>query len=575
MGIVMFGRSFVINLPFKKDRLEAFNSAVPKCFGEITVWPAVHGDSIKHPDWWSSGNGAWGCYRSHLQILEYCYQNKIESYIVFEDDAIFQPDAEELTQRFISELPEDWEMIYLGGQLLHESRNPPRKVSDFVYIPYNVNRTHCFAVHQRGYQPLYRHLFGRMQHGEHIDHHLGRIHESEGVKVYVPGRWIVGQDSGPSNISGRMNAATYWVDPEKLASDSREWTTRYVPAVFLEAPIEVAIDLERSGWHRGHWQNNERLDRGVCSAVMSTNVRGGLDDWRRAVMPEAVREGKSCICLYHPSLTWEVAKDLEPPYARIVATTSDQALDELSKIIAEHDKAGVRNQTLRNLIYHIYPRKGNGVWQWNIQELLKRIDLFDGVRSIAVVTDENTDTVEDVKAAVAAYRIDNWIVMSNNPSLGEVVTHAVLLDTLPHDDSITFRAHAKAVRHDGQHNTQRWAQVMYEVCLDDIEHVESDLEQHSVTGAFKRSPVSPGFGWHYSGSFYWFKNADLFASPKWREISQDYFGVEKWPGDVFHSNKGGSLFGHGVGSLYKDDVWAWVTPWLETWKSAKKTMEAV
>ena len=39
----------------------------------------------------------------------------------------------------------------------------------------------------------------------------------------------------------------------------------------------------------------------------------------------------------------------------------------------------------RNLIYHIWPTKQTDAWQWNVEQLKRRIQLFDGVRSIAVV----------------------------------------------------------------------------------------------------------------------------------------------------------------------------------------------
>ena len=92
----MFAQTFVINLTFKTERLQRFLAAVPKSLGPVQVWPAVHGDTVIHPDWWTAGRGAWGCYRSHLQILEHCYNSGCESYLVFEDDAIFRPDFEAL-----------------------------------------------------------------------------------------------------------------------------------------------------------------------------------------------------------------------------------------------------------------------------------------------------------------------------------------------------------------------------------------------------------------------------------------------------------------------------------------------
>ncbi len=333
----MFAKSFVINLTFKTDRLQTFMASLPACFQGVEVWPAVHGDTVQHPDWWKSGRGAWGCYRSHLQILEKCYNEQVDSYIVFEDDAIFDPELVTRLDQFLKHLPADWEQIYLGGQLLHESQNPPRKVNDHVFIPFNVNRTHCFAVHRRGYEKLYKHLNAApfVEH-EHIDHHLGRLHETGSLKLYCPGKWLVGQAAGRSNISGNHNAATFWTHPERLSQEFRTWHSRVIPAVYLDAPFNVAMELDASGWHRGHWKNDQQLDRGVCRAAESATKEGfaeALKSWYAAVLPEAVREGKQCVCVYHPQVPWECveAVPIDRAWQRIKADTATDARRQLAE----------------------------------------------------------------------------------------------------------------------------------------------------------------------------------------------------------------------------------------------------
>ena len=573
----MFEKAFVINLPFKTDRLEIFQKSVPKCFGDVEVWPAVHGDSIRHPDWWHSGAGAWGCYRSHLQILEYCYQRQIESYVVFEDDAIFKPDSDESTRRFFDSLPADWEMAYLGGQLLHEIQHPPRRVNAEVMIPYNVNRTHCFSVHRRGYERLYRHLFAiPFEKHDHIDHHLGRLHESGSCKVYCPSKWIVGQDGGRSNISGNTNAATFWIDPERYVQVGRVEEKK--SCVFLESTTDVAVELERRGWHRGHWQNDQRLDRGVCAAIASNDVQAELMKWYRYVIPEAVRQGNRCVCLFHPSLTIDVVQKLGVEnLVHIKSENADHAEQQLIAfergLITEPVSTEVPK---RNLIYHIWPKSGSSVWRWNVEQLLKRIEQFDGVRSIGVVTSPDSDSLEDVQAAFAGHRIDNWIQFANDPKRGETVTFTKLLETLPTDDnSRTFYGHAKGVSHGENENVRSWAAMMYEVCLDNTEYVSASLDQYPVTGPFKNTREYAGqmvHGWHYSGTFFWFKNRELF-SRNWRDVPPDYYGSEKYLGNLFTQAEAGCLFGDHVGWLYHVHEMSRVGGMLANWRKLGKPIE--
>lgn len=517
-----------------------------------------------------------------MQILEHCHNNRITSYLVFEDDAIFADDFEERYERFCESLPNDWQMIYLGGQLLHEVNNPPRRVNDHVYIPYNVNRTHCFGVSIRGYDDLYRHLFNLpFAKSEHIDHHVGRLHETGVFRVYVPPRWIVGQDSGSSNISGRTNPATYWPHPELLAKDWKANPIRSsIPAVFLESHLDVAIELERRGWHRGHWQNEDRLDRGVCDAISSLNTRQKLEDWYRAVIPEAVREGKKCVCLYHPMLCWEFVQTLEfAKFERIRAPSADNAEESFRGL----NVPGTGIQDLpavpetRHLLYHIWPNRANDSWRWNVAQLLKRIDQFNGVRSIAIVTDENSATVDEVKIAFGNNRITNWIVAKNDPKLGEIVSFVKLLETIPQDSGITFYGHAKGVKYSDNQNVRDWADIMYEVCLDDTQYVDASLSQYPVTGPFKNTREyvdQMQFGWHYSGTFFWFRNADLF-SRDWQSIQQDYYGTEKYLGDRFTHAEAGDLFGGHMGWLYHCHEMDRARSLLNSWRKSRRNTGVV
>jgi GR25 family glycosyltransferase involved in LPS biosynthesis len=218
-------RCFVINLDVRKDRLQQFYDRLPKNFpwGIPERWQAIHGDSVKHPDWWTAGNGAWGCYKSHLNILEYCLNNNVESYTVFEDDAFFRDDFNNLMLQFYESLPE-WEMVYLGGQLLHTEDHPPVCVNSFVYTPFNVNRTHAFMLRGRkAMTTVYKFLQAvPFETHYHIDHHLGLLHERKKLKLFCPNKWLVGQCESTSNISGKQSGLTFFDDPYKYALATKD-----------------------------------------------------------------------------------------------------------------------------------------------------------------------------------------------------------------------------------------------------------------------------------------------------------------------------------------------------------------
>jgi GR25 family glycosyltransferase involved in LPS biosynthesis len=537
----MFSRSYVINLPFKMDRLAKFQSTAPRCLGQIDAWRAVHGDTVQHPDWWTAGRGAWGCYKSHFQILEKCYNEGVESYLVFEDDAVFRNGFDGELTAFMESVPQDWEMIYLGGQLLHEVANPPKRVNEHCFVPYNVNRTHAFAVHKRGYDKLYQHLSATpFAAHEHIDHHLGRLHESGRLKVYCPGKWLVGQDAGPSNISGNLNGISFWVDPERLAQPN--WMSEPPKCVFLEAPLDIAIDLRLKGWHQGHWRNEHQLDRGVAAAVNSRDVAAGLAKWFRFVQSECIREGHKCVCLYHPSLTWDFVSTLGwAEFERISAASVAEAESAFAAMHNPPEQESASPQR-RNLCYHIWPRHGE--WQWSVEQLLKRIEQFNGVRSIGVVTDDESDSLADVQAAFAGHRIDHWVTFPNDHELGQSVTFAPLLETVSCDGGVTFYGHSTLVPLNTEVDVKRLAELLYEANLDANERVVDCLEKYPIAKVVKHFPMlqgAPKNALSVFGSFFWFRNVDVFGREGWSEVVPINDGVNDWLSRLFTIDQCGAL----------------------------------
>ncbi len=93
--------AWVINLDSRKDRLDDFNAQ--KFPFTVQRFPACSGKT-----------GEAGCKASHLSILK-----KEHSYpfIVFEDDAYMIKDWA-IVEKAFSQLPEDWDMLFLGAHIL-------------------------------------------------------------------------------------------------------------------------------------------------------------------------------------------------------------------------------------------------------------------------------------------------------------------------------------------------------------------------------------------------------------------------------------------------------------------------
>lgn len=223
-----FSRCFVVSLKERTKRLEEFYRDLPKGWNDLLPEPeaftAIDGRKCRPPQWWKQPPGAWGCYRSHCVILEQMINEGWPSVLLMEDDAVCERGFLEDCREYLDNIPPDWDMVYLGGEHLHQRRGRPRRVNDWVYQPFNVNRTHAFGVSRRFAIQLYQwlHVWDQGPQkwiaGFHIDHHLGRIHERMKDRIYCPKYWLIGQRKGPSDISGKkFDRDRYWQSAESLA----------------------------------------------------------------------------------------------------------------------------------------------------------------------------------------------------------------------------------------------------------------------------------------------------------------------------------------------------------------------
>lgn len=245
-----FDRVCVISLERRPERLAAFMDRA-KAAGlpfEVEPFAAVDGKIVQHPAWWRQGRGAWGCYRSHLQIIEEALQRGQEKILIFEDDAVFCEDFVARAERYFASLPAGWIQAYLGGQ--HLRRPVPIPGNQAVVSVRNVNRTHAYAISGRdGLLKIYRHLMDtkdwRDRH--HIDHHYGRLHGANSAGFYAPSQWLCGQCDGASDVSCKPVPERWW------GGDKRPNAKTFVAVVGLHrsGSSAIAMILHKLGVNMG------------------------------------------------------------------------------------------------------------------------------------------------------------------------------------------------------------------------------------------------------------------------------------------------------------------------------------
>jgi hypothetical protein len=225
--------------------------------------------------------------------------------------------------------------------------------------------------------------------------------------------------------------------------------------------------------------------------------------------------------------------------------------------------------TTRHLLYFLYPARllegDGGVWQRNCDQMRDRLHLFNGSRTVVVAHQEGVVDVhhEKTRTERPAHTVDNpeWVkhyirhwdakveIIDNNPQHGEVAAFLPLWGSVKQytgPGDVSFYAHAKGTTRPVNVgvSVHPWASLLYGANLDHWPLVSDLLTRHPIAGSMKTlGPAArfPGFPWHYSGTFYWFRNDVTFAR-KWESAPAVWGGLEAWPGTVFTSQEAGCVF---------------------------------
>ncbi|MFV0446369.1 MAG: glycosyltransferase [Planctomycetaceae bacterium] len=225
--------------------------------------------------------------------------------------------------------------------------------------------------------------------------------------------------------------------------------------------------------------------------------------------------------------------------------------------------------TTRNLLYHVTPFDSNDIWLRNIHQLVKRLDLFNGRRLIAVATGDGLAPSEEVKAAFGTHEVE-ILPHPNSRELRENATFLKLLEQVTSTDpaEATFYAHAKGVAKDilcsgDPLGSRYWRNAMYHELLDDWGRIAELLEEYPVVGTHRRyhaeqPQIYPdgcsSSDWHFAGTFFRFRNRDVFETNRWREVWQPTgWGAEAWVGRMFPFDQSACVAYDGLVDQYNPD----------------------
>jgi len=140
-----FPHKFCINLDRRPERWEQMRSKFERCGIErVQRFAAVDGAQAIIPANWTDSPGAYGCLRSHLEIIEKARRLGWPNVLIFEDDAALDPELSKKFSSYFQQVPTDWEMLHFGANHMAE----PVAVSANVVRITSANSTFAYALNE-------------------------------------------------------------------------------------------------------------------------------------------------------------------------------------------------------------------------------------------------------------------------------------------------------------------------------------------------------------------------------------------------------------------------------------------
>jgi GR25 family glycosyltransferase involved in LPS biosynthesis len=139
----LFPHKVCINLDRRPGRWQRMQAEFARHeIGSVRRFAAIDGNAVVLPATWKHTGGAYGCLLSHVQVVEEARRLGHESVLIFEDDAVFDPEFKIKFASFSEEIPSDWDMLYFGA--LH--KDEPVEVAEHVYRITKANSTYAYAL---------------------------------------------------------------------------------------------------------------------------------------------------------------------------------------------------------------------------------------------------------------------------------------------------------------------------------------------------------------------------------------------------------------------------------------------
>ena len=186
-------RALILNMPDRLDRYEKTIAAYPSCLPEPERYIGITAEEVEIPNWWKSSDIYASNRQNFIDLFDIASKEKDYTFI-FEDDVTFCDDFEAKLKTFLDEVPEDWDVLYLGGQHIAKSLYPPIQISEHILRCFCTIRTHAMIARPETAGKIRDWLAADNWGCLHIaDNRMAQYMLDEDHYIYSPIRFICGQ----------------------------------------------------------------------------------------------------------------------------------------------------------------------------------------------------------------------------------------------------------------------------------------------------------------------------------------------------------------------------------------------
>lgn len=150
-------------------------------------------------------NGEVGCYLSHVKVWNMLVEQNLNKILICEDDTIWRPDANEIADRFMAEVPDDWDIIHFHSYVVVGSGKQNdicrKRISTHVWRGCNEGGgSVCYAITARGARFLLEKAFPVCYAVDGVTNKFTSPKRSSEYHGYVCGPFLCELSNSPSEI---------------------------------------------------------------------------------------------------------------------------------------------------------------------------------------------------------------------------------------------------------------------------------------------------------------------------------------------------------------------------------------